>query len=102
MVINDAHGVDAAGFSVFCYIGEIAAVSLPHFSEGIFFESFPILHVRIAGSLQVVVADDALDGVDADGCIQESGADQLSVDLCGVEPREFLLDAVDFLDGDIA
>ena len=52
-----------------------------------------------SGRFQVVVADEALDGVHTDSGRDERFFYKLCVDLRGVDPGKFLFQPVDFLDG---
>ena len=64
-------------------------------------QSFPVFHVGIPGGFQVMVPDKTLDRADIDRGGDERILHKLFVDLCGVEPRECLLKAVDLLDGSV-
>ena len=90
MVINDEDGIDPAELPVLRDMGEVAGVRLPHASESVFLKSLPVAHVRVTRRLQVIAADETLDGAHADGRRDVAVPDQLEIDLRGVEPREIL------------
>ena len=90
VVIDDKDGVDPAELSVLRYMGQVTGVRLPHASESVFLKSLPVAHVWITRGLQIIAADETLDGAHTDSCRDVAVPDQLEIDLRGVEPRKIL------------
>ena len=99
MVVNDHDAVDASCLPVLCDVRKIAGISLPDLSECIFLVRFAVAEIRVSGGFEVIVADKALDAVNADRSRDKGFADQMIMDLCGIHARVFFLDAVDLSDG---
>ena len=63
VVINDHDAVDPPALAVLRDIRQVTSISLPHFAKGIFFKSLSVPHVQVPGRFEVMVPDEALDGV---------------------------------------
>ena len=85
MVINDEDGIDPAELPVLRDMGEVAGVRLPHASESVFLKSLPVAHVRVTRRLQVIAADETLDGAHADGRRDVAVPDQLEIETASSE-----------------
>lgn len=65
-------------------------------SERIFFEGFAVTEVWIPGCFEVVMPDETLDGVHADGCRNEGFLYQTFIDLRCIHAWILFFDPVDF------
>ena len=61
MVVDYADRIDTAGNTILSDVREVACITLPHLSERILLEGFPVADVRIPGTLQVILFDEPLD-----------------------------------------
>jgi hypothetical protein len=88
MVIDDHDTVDPARFSIFRDVREIAGVRLPDLPEFIFLKCLAVTQVWISCGFEVIVADEALDGVHADSGRDKGITDEPFVDLGRIHARE--------------
>ena len=84
MIINDHEAIGASGLAVFGDIRQVASISLPHLTEGIFFKGFAIFEVRISSSFEIVFTDKTLNGCHRDRSWNKRFLDQVIVDLSSV------------------
>ena len=101
MVVYNADRIDPAGSAILGDVREVTGVCLPHPAESILLKGLTIPEVRVPCRLQVVLLDEALHCADTDRSRDKAVLDQLGMDLCGIEPREFLFQTVDLLNGGV-
>ena len=99
MVVNDHDAVNAPGLTVFCDVWEITGISLPDFTEFVFFIGLAVTEVRVSGRFEVVVADEALYGIHTDSCREKGFLHEMLINLCGIHARMVIFHTINFSNG---
>ena len=99
MVVNQHNGINTADAAILDDVGKIAGIRLPHATESVFLEGFPVTHIGISGTFEVVMLYESLDGADANGSRNKTILYKFMVDLRGIQAGVFVFEPVDFCDG---
>ena len=99
MIVNDHDAVNAPGLTVFCDVWEITGISLPDFTEFVFFIGLAVTEVRVSGRFEVVVADETLYGIHADSCREKGFLHEMLINLCGIHAWMVIFHTINFSNG---
>ena len=96
MIIDNHNAVNTSGLSIFRDVRQITGISLPNFSEFIFFISLTIFEIWVFCGFKVIVTDETLDGIYTYGSLDKGISDKEFIYLRGIHTRKIFLETVDF------